>query len=356
MVNLAFPTPHTAWKLEIVSILAVLGESNIKIHAQAITASRWCLLPRLLPAPQALLRETRPKRLPYVEDVTVHDLNSNVKREGLNFIPNLIHRIERIPDYCVDDVSISIAHPDRPITFRSGAPLNQLAVASCCLSIGLISRSIVLGDGVALVALLLASFATSALGFASKWLLNEQLRKSHRVSIQEKVVIRTRNGAFVVVSCTAEVAQRLYWGNEAMHYELANRSSQTFGGVVGGLMLTAAVIFFANCSWTMQAAIGLSYAVLNATYWLMGSFPDRLNWDLTAFNVTTRPRRLRPTFTSAVWVAIHLSGSTTWVREAGLLPKGEAWKIWLDEAEDNIADENWNPEAALDRAFQMKQV
>ncbi|KAL9018204.1 MAG: hypothetical protein Q9185_004477 [Variospora sp. 1 TL-2023] len=37
-----FPSSRNEWRLDIVSILAVLGESNIKIHAQAISASRLC--------------------------------------------------------------------------------------------------------------------------------------------------------------------------------------------------------------------------------------------------------------------------------------------------------------------------
>ncbi|KAL8987175.1 MAG: hypothetical protein Q9177_003593 [Variospora cf. flavescens] len=77
-----FPSSRKERRLDIVSILAVLGESNIKIHAQAITASRFCLLPRLFPAPQALLRESRPKRLPYVEEVTVYGVRTGEKRDA----------------------------------------------------------------------------------------------------------------------------------------------------------------------------------------------------------------------------------------------------------------------------------
>lgn len=98
-----FPSSRNDWRLDIVSILAVLGESHIKIHAQAITASRLCLLPRLLPNPQALLQQARPKRLPYVEDVTVYGVRRGSKRDGLNFIPNLISSHRQPPTVCRSD-------------------------------------------------------------------------------------------------------------------------------------------------------------------------------------------------------------------------------------------------------------
>ena len=34
---LEFPTPRNDWRLDIVSILAVLGESNVKLNAHLIT-------------------------------------------------------------------------------------------------------------------------------------------------------------------------------------------------------------------------------------------------------------------------------------------------------------------------------
>jgi len=52
------------FQLDIVGFLAVLGEGSILSIAQVSALSRLFYLPRLLPAPQALLRTTRPKSLP----------------------------------------------------------------------------------------------------------------------------------------------------------------------------------------------------------------------------------------------------------------------------------------------------
>jgi len=50
-------------QLDIVGFLAVLGEGSTLANAQVASLSRVTFLPRLLPAPQALLRPTRPNKL-----------------------------------------------------------------------------------------------------------------------------------------------------------------------------------------------------------------------------------------------------------------------------------------------------
>ena len=54
---------ENGWRLDIVSLLAVIGESSMESHSQTLTSSWTCILPRIIPAPQALLKATRPSRL-----------------------------------------------------------------------------------------------------------------------------------------------------------------------------------------------------------------------------------------------------------------------------------------------------
>ncbi|KAL9600857.1 MAG: hypothetical protein Q9219_002899 [cf. Caloplaca sp. 3 TL-2023] len=323
-----FPSSRNAWRLDIVSILAVLGESSIKIHAQSITASRFCLLPRLLPAPQALLRESRPKRMPYVEEVTVYGANSGAKRDGLNFIPNLIHRVENLPAYSVRAVEIgwNSDHESVPVKYRTLAPLNVLALASFVLSVGLLAWAGIVRDGVAFIGVLLISCASSALGYASYWQRTLTHRPMRRSS-PEEIILYTRWGAFLIVRCEQDVARALYWQPEECHYTSSSAAARLSGGVVGGLMVLVAVVLFANCSsWAMQAAIGTSYALLNVVYWLMTVVPEAWSWDLRCFNVRERqefgtlggPHR---TFTSAVSSAIKVTRSTAWIRQNQILPR-----------------------------------
>ncbi|KAI4129174.1 MAG: hypothetical protein LQ341_006595 [Variospora aurantia] len=282
-----FPSSRNEWRLDIVSILAVQGESNIKIHAQAITASRFCLLPRLLPAPQALLRESRPKRLPYVEEVTVYGVGTGEERDGLNFIPNLIHRIESLPPYAVQVVNIewTLGKEKVPVVYRTLAPLNLLAVASSLLSVGLLVWAALLHDGVAFIGILLISFASSALGYASYWQRILPVRRADR-RMRQEIVLLPRWGAFIIVRCPEGIARDLYWNPEECQYSSSSRAARLFGGVLGGLMVLAAVVLFANCSsWAMQAAIGTSYAVLNVAYWLTTVIPEAWSWDLRCYDV-----------------------------------------------------------------------
>ncbi|KAL5598630.1 hypothetical protein BROUX41_003447 [Berkeleyomyces rouxiae] len=62
-----FASNKLDYSLDVVTLLAIIGEQSMADHAPAITATRWCYLPRLLPAPQAFLRPTRPTSLPHVE-------------------------------------------------------------------------------------------------------------------------------------------------------------------------------------------------------------------------------------------------------------------------------------------------
>lgn len=346
-----FPLTRNSWRLDIVSILAVLGESNIKIHAQSITASKFCLLPRLLPAPQALLRETRPKRLPFETDVEVYGVRSGAQRSGLNYIPNLIHRVSEIPAYQVVDVEITRGRRDSKVTSRTWAPLNQLALGSCLLSIGLLIWSVLLGDGVAFIAILVMSFASSALGCSSRWKTANYKGRSVRRFPAEKVVLKTRWGAFLVVQCDGDVARELYWTPEECIYNMGNVASRAFGGVIGGLGVMVAVVLFGNCSWVMQAAIGSSYAFLNVSYWLVTVIPETYSWDLSTYSVTVNHGNSgfgsNGSFTSALWQSIALTRSVRWVRSNNVTPNSSPWKAWLDEAEQNIENDKWDPEQAL---------
>lgn len=75
------------FELDIVGFLAVLGEGSILSTAQVSALSCLFYLPRLIPAPQALLRTTRPAALPS-EATTVTAVHSgNIKEH----IPHVAH-------------------------------------------------------------------------------------------------------------------------------------------------------------------------------------------------------------------------------------------------------------------------
>ena len=350
-----FSSSHADWKLDAVSILAVLGESNIRIHAHTITFSKFCLLPRLVPAPQAFLRESRPRRLPLNDQVKVYvngapHYPQTPKQDGLNYIPNILHQPDRLPAYSVTEANLGIHWGNKQPAPRNFSPLNLLATIGLLFTVGLLVWSVILRDGVAFVGVLAVSLASSALGYASSWRLKlpaRSARSANRIPVD--VILQTRYGAFVVVHCSWEIAQRLYLSPEECIYRMSNRIARAFGGVIGGLFITTAVIFFANCSWTMQAAIAVAYVSLNIAYWLVAAFPESNHWDLSCYEFQTSSPMMKESWTSAVSQAITLSKSTRWVQNHNIVPDHEVWKQWLKEAADNLGNVSWDPEEALSR-------
>lgn len=112
------------WRLDIVSLLAVIGESSMAEHAQAMTSSWLCMLPRIIPAPQVLLKPTRPTRMPQVNAAVVGVENGTFV-QSLNYFPNILHPIEDLPAYAfrvyriehskkrMDSLRVAARGPDR---------------------------------------------------------------------------------------------------------------------------------------------------------------------------------------------------------------------------------------------------
>lgn len=98
-----FPTTRdnssNGWRFDIVGLLAVIGEASIEFCVPAITSLQLSYVPRLLPAPQALLKTERPTQLPSKKNVTVCSVAVGVRVEELNYYPNIFHMIDDVADY-----------------------------------------------------------------------------------------------------------------------------------------------------------------------------------------------------------------------------------------------------------------
>ena len=76
-------------QLDIVGFLAILGEGSVLANAQVSTLSKWIFLPRLIPAPQALMRPTRPMVLEPVPGHVTGIFSGNY-RDSINHIGNIV--------------------------------------------------------------------------------------------------------------------------------------------------------------------------------------------------------------------------------------------------------------------------
>lgn len=447
----------SGWRLDVVTLLAVIGESSIAEHSQAITASMLCLLPRIIPAPQALLKGTRPARMPETA-AKITGVYSGVSLESVGFFANILHPLDEfspfgfkvlrivhsdqnqagdieVPQSAANDggklgklfgkrtnTNISVAQsvktsriPGPPssdghsiangaarttgVSFRHAdieaqapvpgitrrqtvkeratdfianptlvnnskrpavpaalwSPIHILSVFSMILTFAIIGFSAWYQDGTAILSVALISLASSIVGAASWWqpLL---MKRSHTNKVPDgDVVIRTREGAFLLVECTENVARELYAGTEECQYYVGGQWYKVLMGI-GTFLLMVSVILLGNCKWWSQVFIGGSYISLNGMYWFMGLLPKKLFWDLSRYHVeditpkdainahdTTDendPREGFKSFTRTLWYCIRETKRTAWVERSGAAPSTAQWRAWLAEAEQAAEDGN----------------
>jgi hypothetical protein len=403
------------WRLDIVSLLAVIGESSMESHSQALTSSWTCILPRIIPAPQALLKPSRPTRMPQINAAVVGVHNGTLV-PTLNYFPNIIHPIEELPAFSFrvlhithrksleplppprvtrgekveksssstgTDIGVleaglaprvptrraTINHIARVVTGKEKkprvppkkfSPLNILTVSSFFVTIGLVVAAAIEKDGTALIALGTISLASSIVGYASWWqpVLMKRLMNS-KVPAGD-VIIRTREGAFLLVKCDEDVARELYTGTDECQYYVGTQKYRILVGF-GTFLLMVSVVLLGNCNFNMQAAIGLSYIILNGTYWGASLIPKKAFWDLSNYECvditpedaksadkTQGPANVQhghtleevPSFTRTMWYAIRETKKIGWVNRGGVAPKTDKWDRWLKQAEENAVDNN----------------
>jgi hypothetical protein len=388
-----FPRSKESWSLDIITLLAVIGESSVTDHAQVITSSLLGVLPRIIPAPQALLKPSRPSRMPEVKAKMTGVYNGTLL-DTIGFFANIIAPLEDLP--ALSFRVVHIAHADAALASPAGSgderghgehasmprkptltervqtllaspalinsdarpavppkllsPTNALSVLSFFLSIGIIVAAVFWQDGPALLAIPLISLCASITGLASLWRPVLMVRRHSGQVPRGDVLIRTREAAFVLVKCTEEVARELYSGTEQCDYYVGERAYRFLMGL-GTVILMISVVLLGNCTWNIQVFVGASYIILNGLYWCLGMLPQSYFWDLSRYrwedvtppdargaHLVTDPDDLReghPSFTRTLWYIIRETRLTGWAERSGAAPSTDQWRRWLREAEDN---------------------
>ncbi|KAH8888577.1 hypothetical protein GQ53DRAFT_654175 [Thozetella sp. PMI_491] len=459
------------WRFDVITLLAVIGESSVADHSQAITASFLCMLPRIIPAPQAMLRATRPPRMPEVT-AKMAGVYSGVVLDSVGFFANIIHPLDDMRPFAFR--IIEIKHKDlneaaggvsasgvpaspsshlfrrsqsgprqlhgklprapaegedsnekaassngatRASTMASGlsgiidpdpeqagspgvgirrrltlketltdilanptlhnnkqrpavppkfwSPVHILSIFSTLLSLALIIVAGVMKDGTAMVAVAIISFASSIVGYASWWRPVLSIRSHTNKVPKGDIMIRTREGAFVLVRCTEDVARELYAGTEECVYYVGDRYYRALMGL-GTVMIMVAVVLLGNTNWNMQVFVGASYIVLNGLYWGMGLLPREFFWDLGRYewtDVTPEDAKFADesrdpgdvhrgvkSYTRTLWYAIRDSKRSGWVRRSGAAANTKQWDQWMAEAEREarLGNRDWNAVARKD--------
>ncbi|KAH7083651.1 hypothetical protein FB567DRAFT_446871 [Paraphoma chrysanthemicola] len=361
-------------QLDIVGFLAILGEGSVLANAQISTLSKWIFLPRLIPAPQALMRPTRPLVLEPVPG-HVSGIFSGNYRDNINHIGNIVCDANNLAPFSVRVVSIRRV-TENPMKSKTVGPLTAVLFLGFGLSAILLAISIWQEDGMSIVATCLLSLLSSLIGYGNKWTLQLPKRKIKTGKVPRgDVVIRYPKGSFLVVRCDEDVARELYFAPAEIDYLLKHAATYRILSLVGTMMLMGGVICLANARIQVQIAWAGSYMTLGAAYWIVAALPGKLHWDTTCYKVTNEclsdsnmelkgfPSE-NATFTQALWKTIVVAKNTTWVGKSDACPDTPAWQDWLNMAracstDVKLADKekcdgvktwevpDWDPQSAL---------
>ena len=157
---LKFPETQHDWKFDLVGLLAILGESIVSEIVQPITASRTSFLPRLMPAPHALIRPSRRKALPS-KLMTVVGVHSGTVLNSLSYFPEMIHQIDLMQPFELQVVKITeaswMSHRDPEKSYpigevRTFSPLRLITIFSSLWTAGILILAVLLEDGPAAIA------------------------------------------------------------------------------------------------------------------------------------------------------------------------------------------------------------
>lgn len=237
------------------------------------------------------------------------------------------------------------------------SPIHAVTALSFLLTLLIVALSVYWRDGTAILAISLISIASSVTGYASWWKPMLQVRSHTNKVPPGDVMIRTREGAFILIKCTDEVARELYYGTEECKYRV-NDFWYRILMAVATVVLMVSVVLLGNTQFNGQVIIGASYILLNALYWVLGMMPKRYFWDLSRYdcrditpgdamnaeNTTIGDSpELQKSFTRTLWYAIRETKLTSWIDRSGAAPSTDKWRRWLKEAVENAKNDkrNW---------------
>jgi len=275
-----FLSAFSELQLDIVGIVAILGEAST-LRVSQISALSWHHeLPRLMPAPQALLKHSLEKRLPIEAGKVVGAYSGNVNLE-LNFFCQLLHPRE-LKNYEVEFVTVKkrkgMEHRP-PYEVNPAGSLRALSLLGSALSVTLIALSVVYDDGWALIGTLLLSLTSTLVGFASRWKLEVKQPPENRLTKihdSDVVIFYPRTGAFRIVRCS-EFESRLYFTSESCKSLLNDTWYRAFA-LSGTLTLIFGLISIGNAQTIMQVTFAATYVLLNIAYWLASAIGSHEHW------------------------------------------------------------------------------
>ncbi|RMY93596.1 hypothetical protein D0864_05670 [Hortaea werneckii] len=348
--SMLWPQSFNDFQLDIVGFLAILGEGAVAANAQVAALSRLFYLPRLIPAPQALLWPSRPSKLPPTTAVVTGVYSGNSK-EHIHHVAHVLLRLDTmlrgLPARKNADPDATMRDPS--VKAKALGPLTGVVAIGLALSITLFIVSIVFGDGMSMIATILLSLLSTVVGIGNKWNLKLPQPAQGVNHTDGDVVIRYPRGSYLVVRCTEQVARELYFAPEEIEYNVKSPGKFRIISLVGTLMLMLGVIALANARLPLQFAWAGAYIIINIAHWIAAALPASSHWDMSCYTIEEESIALHPrhddpkgkpfggpdspNFTEALWKAIMFTKETAWVRPGKAAPQTKTWDQWLEEAQ-----------------------
>jgi hypothetical protein len=204
------------------------------------------------------------------------------------------------------------------------------------MSVSIFALSIIFGDGMSMIATILLSFLSTVVGVSNKWNLKLP-RRPQAEAPPGDVVIRYPNGSYLIVQCDEDVARELYFAPEEIDYTIKSPMAYRILSLFGTLMLMLGVIALANAKLQLQMVWAGAYILINIVHWVVAAVPQKMHWDLSCYDVREQGVEggpSNPSFTEALWKAILITKSKSWVKNGKAAPETEVWDAWLDKAEE----------------------
>jgi hypothetical protein len=288
-------------------------------------------------------------------------------------VPGRLQRHRTLKEKATDVIATLNTQKRPAVPARFWSPLHIVTIFSFLLSLAILVSAIYWHDGNAIIAVSLISFASSIVGYASWWeprLMS--LTRRNRVP-KSDIMIRTREGAFILIKCTESVARELFAGTEECKYHVGSKTYNALMAL-GTVILMLAVVLLGNCKWNSQMFIGGSYIVLNGLYWSLGMIPKDYFWDLSRYTVhdVTPADAVRAhkdvrdaagrkvddaerlaSYTRSLWYAIRETRTKGWAQRSGAAARTVLWSRWLEEAERAAREgrRDWKAVARKDEIF-----
>lgn len=250
--------------------------------------------------------------------------------------------------YAVRCERITKPNRDATVSAKTLGPLAAVELLGTAMSLTLLALSIHRNDGFALLTTILLSLLSTLIGFGSLWNLELMQRKANRRVPKDKIVIKYPHGAFLIVKCDENIARELYWHPEECNYVFGDTVYRLIS-LIGTLMLMFGVICLGNSTLFLQVGFAASYMILNVAYWVVAALPAQWHWDLSCYEVEReyyQGGEKQASYTQALWKAIAITQSVDWVRNGAIAPISEAWKLWVETADEIVEREKEKEELA----------